>query len=422
MLSEEILRLLAEHTNDANIAADALAELQSLAYVDAEGNLLPAGEWALEVYRLWLDGDDLTVWGFSIEQEEAEVLKAAAELLEKTAQNPEDLPTFPRLRREMIDRKIRQYKALLERYGRKLDEMPEKYRQIASRFAEAKDLQRWYDDNFELREALYSLESFALIRTTEDPKGREYFVPTEPGRRVLADQETHLRDVSATAVKTVSLPQRTFSAPNLEWWQEAREQYLIGSQEPTESGCLYARLAAQGKRWPHLSRYEMTVFHHIPEQGLSVDEIYAELEKRLPRERIRWALEKLEARHLIDVLPDGNVVETEAGALLDRALAGVPEGFGNPINPVIVRLLKALAEVGTLYVKERKVRILPRNLKEAIRRSGLPRETFDNALEMARAAGLVGRANINEGGLLVLEALEKMQPQGSGSLLEPPVV
>ena len=418
VLSEEILRLLAEHTNGTELESDALAELQSLAYLDAAGNLLPAGEWALEVYRLWLDGDDLPVWGFSIEQEEAEVLKAAAELLEKMAQNPEELPTFVNLRREMIDRKVKQYKALLERYGRKLDEMPEKYRQIASRFAEAKDLQRWYDDNFELREALYSLESFDLIRTQEDPKGREYFVPTTLGRQVLADQEIHLRDVSATAVKTVSLPQRTFTAPNLEWWQEGREQYLIGSQEPTQSGYLYAQLASQGERWPHLSRYEMTVFHHIPEHGVSVTDIYAELEKQLPRERIRWVLEKLEARHLIDVLPDGNVVETEVGTLLDRALAGVPEGFGNPINPVIVRLLKALAEVGTLYVKERKVRPLPRNLKEAIRRSGLPKETFDNALEMARAAGLVGRANINEGGLLVLEALEKMQPQASGSLLE----
>jgi len=74
-------------------------------------------------------------------------------------------------------------------------------------------------------------------------------------------------------------------------------------------------------------------------------------------------LEKLEARHLIDVLPDSNAVETPIGALPDRALAGVPMGFGNPINPVIVRLLKALADVGTLYGKERKIRVLPRQWK-----------------------------------------------------------
>ncbi len=411
VLSETILRLLAAHSAGDEVDDDARFELQSLAYLDDEGNLLPAGEWALEVYRLWLDGKDLPIWGFSIEQEEAEVLKAVADLTEKMALNPEAAPTFANLRREMIDRKVKQYKALLARYGRKLDEMPEKYRQIAARFADAKDLQRWYDDNFELREALYSLESFDLLRTLEDEKGREYFAPTETGREVLDDQEIHQRDISATAVKVVSLPRRTFDAPNMDWWREARDQHLIGSQAPTRSGLMYARLACRGERWPHLSRYEMMVFHHIPERGVSLEDIYAELENRLPRERIRWALEKLEARHLIDVLPDGNVVESPIGALLDRALAGVPEGFGNPINPVIVRLLKALADVGTLYVKERKIRVLPRQWKEAIRRSGLPRETFDNALEMARAAGLVGRANINEAGLLVLEALERMQPQ-----------
>jgi len=156
----------------------------------------------------------------------------------------------------------------------------------------------------------------------------------------------------------------------------------------------------------------MEVFHRIPEKGMTVDEVYAALKDRLPEERIRWALEKLEMRHLIDILPDGNVVETEAGEIMDRALAGVPEGFGNPVNPVVYRLLKALREVGSLYVKEKKVRILPRNIAEAMKRSGLSKEAFENALEQARAAGLVGRNSINEAGLLVLEAVEKMSPRG----------
>ncbi len=104
------------------------------------------------------------------------------------------------------------------------------------------------------------------------------------------------------------------------------------------------------------------------------------------------------------------MVETSAGELLDRALAGVPEGFGNPVNPVLFRVVEALCQVGTLYVKEQRVRILPRNVEEAIRRSGLPPQVFENALEAARVAGYVGRTSVNEAGLLLLEVGRLMNP------------
>ena len=313
----------------------------------------------------------------------------------------------------MIDRKARQYKALLERYGRRLKEMPEKFRLIAEKFAEAKDLARWYDDNFELREALLSLEAVRLVHSGIGSRGQTVYAVTETGHAVRRDQERNHRDVTATAVKAVSIARRTYDAPARAWWDEARAQQIVGSMEATESGRFYAHLAETVERLPLLTRYEMEVFHRIPDRGMTVDEVYAALEDKLDRERIRWALEKLETRHLIDILPDGNVVETEAGQLMDRALAGVPEGFGNPVNPVVYRLLKALREVGSLYVKERKVRILPRNVKEAMKRSGLSQEAFENALEQARAAGLIGRNSINEAGLLLLEAVERMSPRAS---------
>jgi hypothetical protein len=88
----------------------------------------------------------------------------------------------------------------------------------------------------------------------------------------------------------------------------------------------------------------------------------------------------------------------------------VPKSFGHPINPLIYRVLKALSEVGTLFVKERRIRILPKKLKEAVKRSGLPPQVFDETLTAARHAGLVGKNTITEAGLLVLEAVEKMNP------------
>ncbi len=410
VLSEEILKLLAACADGEELAPEALVQLEALGYIRDADELLPAGEWALEVWRIWRCKEEGRVWTFSIEAEEADVLEAICHISEKHRQNPEYTPTFEAIRREMIDRKAARYKALLERYGRRLKEMPEKFRAIAEKFAEAKDLARWYDDNFELREALLSLESLRLIHSAEDGSGHTVYEVTDIGHQVRRDQERNRRDVSATAVKAVTIAQRTFDAPARQWWDTARAEQVVGSMEATESGRFYARLAATVERLPLLTRHEMEVFHHIPAAGMSLDDIHAALQGRLEPERLRWALEKLETRHLIDILPDGNVVETQAGELMDRALAGVPEGFGNPVNPVVYRLLKALAEVGSLYVKERKVRILPRNIKEAMKRSGLSAEAFENALEQARAAGFVGRNSINEAGLLLLEAVERMSP------------
>ncbi len=411
-LSEDILWALVDLVDGREVTALARSTLQSLGYIDANDELLPAGEWALEAFRLWHGDARKDVWTIAIADEEAEVLKVIQTLWAKAEANPHERPTFKNLRAEMIERKVKAYKDLVARYGRKLDEMPKKFQTIARRFMEAQDLARWYDENFDLRAVLYSLESFQLIKTEQDEDGREVFRLTEYGRKVWEDQMQIERDVSSTAVKAITMTRKTFSAPNLEWWEEAREARLVGSAAPTASGYLYASLAESIYRLPHLTRFELKVFHTIPARGMSLDEVFKSLSDEDP-EKVRWALEKLEARHLIDILPDGNVVETEAGEKLDEALAGVPEGFGHPVNPILYRTLKAVAEVGTLYVKEQKVRILPRNLKEAWKRSGLPQEVFENALEAARAAGFMGRNTLNKAGLLLLEAVQLMNPQES---------
>ncbi len=80
--------------------------------------------------------------------------------------------------------------------------------------------------------------------------------------------------------------------------------------------------------------------------------------------------------------------------------------MAHPTNPLVVRILQALKQVGNLYVKEQKVRILPKNWEEAIRVSGLDPETFKKEIEVARMAGLIGKSSINEAGLMILEAAE----------------
>ncbi|NPA49511.1 MAG: DUF505 domain-containing protein [Thermodesulfobacteria bacterium] len=410
VLTGDLLWALADIADEREVPEATIAILQSLGYIDQNRELLPAGYWALEVLRLWKRDIIPDAWTIAIEDEEVEILQAIEHLWKKTENNPEETPTFKNLRAEMIDRKIKQYKEILARYGRKLEEMPEKYQQIAGEFMLAKDLARWYDDNFNLRLSLYSLESFNLIRTGEDHKGREVFELTEFGKKVLADQETRVRDISSTAVKAITMTRRSFSAPNIAWVEEAQEAGLLGTGEPTQSGYLYAELAETIARMPHLTRYEAEILATIPSRGISVDELF-EIVGEGQKRRFKWGLEKLEARHLINVLPDGNIMETEAGELLDRAVSGVPKNFGHPINPLIYRVLKALAEVGTLFVKEKRIRILPRNIKEAVAKSGLPKEVFDEILKAARHAGYVGKNTITEAGYLILQAVEKMNPR-----------
>ncbi|RMH31197.1 MAG: DUF505 domain-containing protein [Candidatus Hydrogenedentota bacterium] len=407
VLTEDILAALANYTRDPKADHPSLSMLQALGYVGADGDLLPAGEWALEAYRLLREGPRSDVWTIAVHAEDIAVLRAIDAIWQKATSNREEAPTFEKLRTEMIDRKVRQYKALLEKYGRKLNEMPHKYQQIASKFQEAKNYAQWFDDNFDLRAVLHSLESFQLIESIEDRKGREVFRLTEHGQRVLADGA---EQVSSTSVKSITMTRKTFSSPNRTWYNEAVEEGLIGTAAPTKRGYLYANLAETIHRLPFLTRFEQRVFDAIPEYGMTVSQVFRELEKEIEPEWIKWALEKLEARHLIEVLPDGNIVETEAGKLLDRALSGVPKGMGFPVTPLIVRVLQAVAEVGSLYRKERCVRILPRQFADARRRSGLAGDAFQNALELARAAGYMGQNSINEAGLLILEAVAKMNP------------
>ncbi len=410
ILSEDIMWDLARYADGEEVSESSLARLKELGYLDADGELIKAGEWVLESFRLWYDGPRKDVWTIAVEAEEVDVLLTVDELYNRWVEtrSETELPTFPTLRRRMIDKKVEEYKRLLDRYGRRIKEIPEKFRKIAEAFSEAKDLARWYDDNFMLRETLYSLESFNLLESMEI-ENKEVFKLTGFGKEVVNEQRNRVRDITSTAVKAITMTRKMFSAPAIDWLNEAKEANLVGSVEPTNSGMLYAKLAETLIRKPLLTRFETEVFHVIPARGITEKEIFDLLTGRGERpERIKWALEKLEARRMIEILPDGNVVETPIGEKIDQALSGVPEGIANPINPLIVRVLQALRDVGTLYVKERKVRVLPRNIKEAQKKSGLSKDAFDDALTVAKLAGFVGKNSVTTAGLLLLEAVDAM--------------
>ncbi|MGB9766210.1 MAG: DUF505 domain-containing protein [Sulfurihydrogenibium sp.] len=395
--------------------------LAELAFIDAEGNILPAGEHLLEVYKLWSEKEYRPVKTFDIETLDQEILKGIEIVWEKNKSNPDIVPTAEEIIHFLMEKPLKDYKHLLAFYGRKINQAMgyQKKEELKKKWSELHTIEhlfkhfyekgnQWYEKLYDtVKESLYTLEAFNLISLEVDERtGKPVYVLTDYGKKVLEDiKEKGVRDITSTAVKAITITKTQFGSPNYHWYEEALNLHLVGGGYPTKTGLMYEELAYNIKRLPHLTRFELMILHKLPEYGIFLNEIYNQFDETL-KEEVQYGLNKLEARGLLDILPNNAIVLTEAGKLIKRAVAGVPEGFAHPINPIIVRILMAIKQVGNLYEKEQKVRILPKNWAEAIKVSGLDSETFEKEVHLARLAGYIGKTSITEAGLDILKAVE----------------
>lgn len=421
MRPEYVALLEAEERGSASLTSEQLGELQNLGYMDEDGVVSVAGKAAVQAYHLLhqeVPGQNVA---FAITEEEVELLAAIQQVEQQRDGGAGSMegPSKANLHRLLVERLAESYKELIRRYGRTIADSS---RVARKRQAQAvlnllkerdqefnlKDREHWFKEVMNIDELLVGLESLGLVRS-EREEGTTLYRLTPSGREVLDEQGETPRDIRATAVKAITAVAGRFRGLATDWIEQAREKGLIGTGGIAQSGRLYARLAAQGHRCTALTQLEAQTLVHLPAVDVDMIEGKASPHATTQREKQAWALDKLETRGLIERLVDGQIVRTEAGQLLARAVSDAL-ALAYPVTPGIVHLLSAIHQVGTtLYVKEPKVRLAPHQWAEVERLAGLEPEAFQEAVYIARLGHYIGDANLNEAGLDLLAALAMLQ-------------
>ncbi len=423
------LALLAEK-GAGELPTEQLQRLQAAGYVGPDGLLLPAGEAALRARQLHEKEPAGPPATFTIMRHEAELLSVVRDLSEPhfdpthLSEKPARQTTKQNLHAALVDGLERRYQAFVGKYGRTIEEVPARKRQAQAMVAELRDRDSAYGGLDHLDELLVHLESFELLRAEGEGTVTVYRL-TPNGRQVLEEQGNTPHAIAGTAVKAITITTMAgiFYAPLASWIERARAEELIGPSGMTKAGRFYAWLAEFARRWPALTRSEARLLVNLPEAETRRDQ--GQDDGRRERQDGRdgdedddeqaRTLDRLEARGLIERLVDGQVVRTEAGQRLERAVVGALE-LAYPVTPAIVRLLLAVRQVGeSLHVKEEKVRIPPHQWAEVERLTGLGPDEFRETVHLARLGKYLGKANLTEAGRDVLEVQEVLTKGNRGA-------
>jgi len=388
--------------SDETLKQDLIAQ----AVIDTEGNILPAGEHLLRAGDLYFHGFYDDPMSIDIDETEFGVLATIKEINDKTAQNPDYLATKATIKSEFIDKKFKEAQKLKEEWGRRLKELPQIKQKYISELENAKTAEEWFHKVYDFDAALFGLQGFQLIEP-ELKDDKMYYVLTEDGQKVYDILKSNPREISAEAVKAITIGRHVFLAPDGRWVEKAKKAKTIETA-PTPTGRFFARLAYNNKT-PNLTKFGLEVMKPIPyTTGIYLSDLMTYL-KGYTEEEVIQLLEKLDARGIVNFFPNDMVMLTEPGKKIKHATSGLAGNFKYPVTPDIINVLRALKEVGSLYVKERKVRILPDNWKKALKLLKMDLDTFENTLTLLRHARYIGKDTVSENGLLLIEAAEMLE-------------
>lgn len=372
VIDESILELLARAALGNNLSDTEKEILMIRGFMGMNGEILPAGEHLYLAYKFYRKGVYKKIPTFHVDDLEIKLMDVIDLLWKKFEQNPEIFPTRDQIRKYVKD--------------------------------------NWDYKEYDVTLALFNLESFDLIISREHRKGSgKYLVYdiTPYGREVMENRTN--KDISSEAVKAITITRLEFAAPNVEWYELARDVGLVSDAYPTKAGLMFARLAVDVNKRPLITKIESKLLARIPfTRGLFIDDELIAPYFKGEEEDAKIALQKLEAKGLVNLLPTGVVVLTEAGRYMKRALSGTPTGLATPVTPLVIRLLQAVRDVGSLYVKEHKVRIKPENWKHIERAVGVDPDTFNKVLVLAKEAKFILTNSLSEAGMYLLKAVDEI--------------
>jgi hypothetical protein len=406
-ITQEYFEALFELINGGEIDPELKEDLVAQAVITEEGELLPAGNHLVRAGDLYFHGYYDDPMSIDIDELEFDVLKTVQEIQEKSKQNPEYIATKENIKNELITKKFKQAQKLQEEYGRRLKELPKLKQKYVTELENVKSEEEWFNKVYDFDAALFGMQGFQLLETDLNKDGKMYYKLTDDGEKVISYLKDNPREISAESVKAITITRHPFLSPDARWIEKAQKAKTI-ENAPTPTGRFMVELAYNNKT-PNLTRYGWEILRKLPyTTGIYLSEMESSM-KDFDREELIQLLEKLDARGMVNIMPNDLITLTEAGIKVKHATSGLAGKIKYPVTPHVIDVLRALLQVGSLYVKERKVRILPDNWKKALKLLKMDLETFEDTLTLMRRAGYIGKDSITENGVLLIEAAEILE-------------